>query len=105
MAVKQRAWSAAAPVLSISRQRGPQQRRALRGMKHTILLLSPDAATSAALAALAAEVEALAPGHRLLPDPRLSSGAELAEVDCARAMVTTSCSRPWSSAVPPMPGR
>jgi glyoxylate/hydroxypyruvate reductase A len=47
-------------------------------MKHTILLLPPDPSQSPALAA---EVEALAPGHVLLPDPRPLGDDELARVD------------------------
>jgi glyoxylate/hydroxypyruvate reductase len=47
-------------------------------MNHTILLLPPDPSQSPALAA---EVQALAPGHVLLPDPRLLGDDELARVD------------------------
>jgi glyoxylate/hydroxypyruvate reductase A len=47
-------------------------------MKHTILLLPPDPSQSPALAA---EVEALAPGHVLLPDPRPLGDDALARVD------------------------
>ena len=47
-------------------------------MNHTILLLPPDPSLSPALAA---EVQALAPGHRLLPDPRLLGDDDLAQVD------------------------
>jgi glyoxylate/hydroxypyruvate reductase A len=47
-------------------------------MNHTILLLPPDPSLSPALAA---EVQALAPGHVLLPDPRLLGDEELARVD------------------------
>ena len=47
-------------------------------MNHTILLLPPDPSMSPALAA---EVQALAPGHVLLPDPRLLGDGDLARVD------------------------
>jgi phosphoglycerate dehydrogenase-like enzyme len=46
--------------------------------RHTILLLPPDPSMSPALVA---EVQALAPGHVLLPDSRLLGDAELARVD------------------------
>ena len=46
--------------------------------RHTILLLPPDPSMSPALVA---EVQALAPGHVLLPDPRLLGDDELARVD------------------------
>lgn len=47
-------------------------------MNHTVLLLPPDPSMSPALAA---QIQALAPGHRLLPDPRLLGDDELARVD------------------------